>query len=91
MNRNHRAFNNVSGAALHRGVNRRAFGILATQAVTGVDFWKIQTPAENGFNVTIFFGLLAGIVHVISDTGIAFEIGFHIFGSLMTFDAQLFG
>jgi hypothetical protein len=70
----HRQLDQVGGGALHRRVDRGAFGALAAAAVAGADLRQPQAAAEHGFDIAGLPGHFACFFHVAGDAGIAGEV-----------------
>src|SRR5690606_3451341 len=87
----HRALDDVGGAALHRRIHRGAFGALAQAVIARVEVFQIQPAAEDGFHVAIAMGFLAGGVHVAAHAGIAGEITSDVIAGFATIHTQRAG
>jgi hypothetical protein len=55
----HRALDDVGGGALHRRIDRGAFGVLAALAVARLDLGEIKAAAEQGLDIDPARGALA--------------------------------
>ena len=85
----HGAFQHVRGRALDRGVDRRAFGKIAPGGVFVVDARHVAPASEERFHESMFATELFGPGHVVLDTRVSFEIGFHVGSGFLVGNAQL--
>ncbi len=87
----HGALDDVCRRALHRGVDRGAFGAAAQGRVLGIDVRHIQPTAEQGFDEALLGGLGAGALHVLEHAGVLGEIAIDVGLRLLAIDADLLG
>src|SRR5690606_9212252 len=72
-----------------RGVDRAALRIVAPLGVALVDLGQVEPAAEDGRDVAVPPGPLAGLVHVARDAGVALEIPVDVALRLAALDAEL--
>src|SRR5207342_2635613 len=85
----HRALDDVGGSALHRRVDRRAFGTGAQALVARVDVVQVQAPPEHGFDVAALTRLFARALHEFAHAGIAREVQRDVILRLAPGDAEV--
>ena len=87
----HAHFDQVGRRALHGGVDGGALGARATRAVGAFDVGQVQAAAKYGFDIALFFGLLARALHIGLHAGVAFEIALDVVARGGVVNAQCLG
>ena len=87
----HGALDDIGSGALHRCVDRGALGSLAHGLVLGMNFRQVQAATEQGFDVALLAGLLAGAFHIAQHARVAGEVAVNVSLRLLAIDTDLFG
>ena len=85
----HRELDQIRGSPLHRRVDRGALGGLSTRAAARIDVRQPQAPTKNRLHVTLPTRKLARALHVVCNTGIAYEVFVDELLSRAALDAEL--
>src|SRR5690606_14202128 len=87
----HGALDDVCCGALHRRVDRGAFGTLAHGLVLRMDLRQVQAAAEQGLDVTLVRSLDAGVFHVAQHARVAGEVAVDTVLGLLAIDTDRLG
>ena len=90
-NRDHRAFDDIGRTALNRGVDGSPFAKATAHAIFIVDAIDMDVAAKQGADMAMFFGKFLGLIHVIANAGVNFEIGFDEGLGFFLSNAELIG